>query len=164
MSQQVGRIWWDISKASYKYPYQNDLIYNNNNSNMLINGASIDVYEWTESIYTPSQYDALSQSSNGSTLGITGTSKDGDNAYVAYNRYDSVAQSKIPVYYFWVKNKKDTPAIDSRKISAEKIAKIIENPQQEGIKYIQFYGPDKFGLVNCNDILDGTNSILNIRY
>lgn len=164
MSQQIGRVWWDISKASFKYPYQNDLIYNNNNSNMLINGASIDVYEWTESIYTPSQYDALSQSSNGSTLGITGTSKNGDNAYVAYNRFDSVAQSKIPVYYFWVKNKKDTPALESRKISAEKIAKIIENPQQEGIKYIQFYGPNKFGLVNCNDILDGENSILNIRY
>ena len=164
MSQQVGRIWWDISKASFKYPYQNDLIYNNNNSNMLFTGSTIDVYEWTESIYRPSQYDQLSQSASGSSLGISGTSKDGDNAYVSYNRYDSVAQSKVPVYYFWVKNKGEAPALESRKLSAEKIAKIIENPKQQGIKFIQFYGPNKFGLVNCNDLLDEANTILNVRY
>ena len=164
MSQQIGRVWWDISKASFKYPYQNDLIYNNNNANMLFTGSTIDVYEWTESIYRPSQYDQLSQSANGSSLGISGTSKDGDNAYVSYNRYDSVAQSKVPVYYFWVKNKAEAPALESRKLSAEKIAKIIENPKQQGIKFIQFYGPNKFGLVNCNDLLDEANTILNVRY
>ena len=164
MSQQIGRVWWDISKASFKYPYQNDLIYNNNNANMLFTGSTIDVYEWTESIYRPSQYDQLSQSASGSSLGISGTSKDGDNAYVSYNRYDSVAQSKVPVYYFWVKNKGEAPALESRKLSAEKIAKIIENPKQQGIKFIQFYGPNKFGLVNCNDLLDEANTILNVRY
>jgi len=164
MSQQIGRVWWDISKASFKYPYQNDLIYNNNNANMLFTGSTIDVYEWTESIYRPSQYDQLSQSASGSSLGISGTSKDGDNAYVSYNRYDSVAQSKVPVYYFWVKNKAEAPALESRKLSAEKIAKIIENPKQQGIKFIQFYGPNKFGLVNCNDLLDEANTILNVRY
>ena len=164
MSEQVGRVWWDISKASFKYPYQNDLIYNNNNSNMLFTGASIDVYEWTESIYLPSQWDELSQSSNGSSLGISGTSKDGDNAYVTYNRYDSVAQRKIPVYYYWVKNKKEAPALEGRKISVEQIAKTIENPKQQGVKFIQFYGPNKFGLVNCNDLLDDKNTILNVRY
>ena len=84
--------------------------------------------------------------------------------YVSYNRYDSVAQSKVPVYYFWVKNKAEAPALESRKLSAEKIAKIIENPKQQGIKFIQFYGPNKFGLVNCNDLLDEANTILNVRY
>ena len=38
--------------SKFKYP-TNDLIYNNNNSNMLFTGASIDVYEWTESIHPP---------------------------------------------------------------------------------------------------------------
>ena len=155
-------VWWDIL-ASSNIP-MNDLIYNNNNSNMLFTGASIDVYEWTESIYLPSQWDELSQSSNGSSLGISGTSKDGDNAYVTYNRYDSVAQRKIPVYYYWVKNKKEAPALEGRKISVEQIAKTIENPKQQGVKFIQFYGPNKFGLVNFNDLLDDKNTILNIRY
>ena len=164
MSEQVGRVWWDISTASFKYPYQNDLIYNNNNANMLFTGASIDVYEWTQSIYRPSQWDELAQSPSASSLGISGTSKDGDNAYVSYNTYDSIAQTTTPVYYFWVKNKKETPALDNRKISAEKIAKIIENPKQEGIKFVQFYGPNKFGLINCGDLLDGTNSVINFRY
>lgn len=164
IKDQVGKIWWDISKASYKYPYQNDLIYNNNNSNSLFPGASIDVYEWVESIYKPSQWDELSQGETGASLGISGTTRYGDNAYVTYNRYDSIAQSKLPVYYFWVKNKAEVPNREGRRISAEQIAKIIENPQQQGLRYIQFYGPNKFGLVNCGDLLDNKDTVLSVRF
>ena len=164
MSKQVGRIWWDISRASFKYPYQNDLIYNNNNANMLFTDSTIDVYEWVESIYKPSQWDELSQGNNGASLGISGTSKYGDNAYVTYYRYDSISQTKIPVYYYWVKNRKEVPNKDGRKISADQITKIIENPKQQGIKFVQFYGPNKFGLVNCNDLLDESNTVLSFRY
>ena len=31
------------------------------------------------------------------------------------------------MYYYWVKNKKEAPALEGRKISVEQIAKTIEN-------------------------------------
>ena len=41
---------------------------------------------------------------------------------------------------------------------------MIANPRTQGYKFISFLGKDKFVLNNCNDLVDGTDSVLQIKY
>ena len=163
-SEQVGRLWWDLSTAKYYYPYQSNIIFNNNYWNKQFVGSSIDVYEWVESDYKPSEWDQYKDTSEGVALGVTGTTKYVDNAYVTRNVYDKIAQITTPKYYYWVKNKQSVPELEYRNLSAESIAKLIDNPKGQGYKYVTFFSNNKFALVNCDSQLDGLDTVLNVRY
>ncbi len=61
-SREVGRVWWDTSKLAY-IPYHDANIFPNRETRQsrwgsLAEYASVDLYEWTESDYHPSEYDA----------------------------------------------------------------------------------------------------------
>ena len=74
-----------------------------------------------------------------------------------------LSPKKILVYYYWVKIK-EALALEGRKISVEQIAKTIENLNNKESSLFNSTDPNKFGLVNCNDLLDDKNTILNVRY
>ena len=80
--EQVGRLWWDLSTVRYYYPYQGNIIFNNNHWNKQFIGSSVDVYEWVETIYKPSVWTELASSNEGLSLGISGTPKYDDTVYV----------------------------------------------------------------------------------
>jgi hypothetical protein len=159
---QVGRLWWNISKAQYYYPYQSTIIFNNSYWNKLFVGASIDVHEWTESQYTPTQYNSISASAEGEALGITGT-VDNPTDYVTRKVYDKVAGVLSNRYYFWVKGKTTTPEIESRSLSANAVAKLIENPRSQGYKYVTIFGKNKFAIVNCDQFIQDQDTIISFR-
>ena len=73
---QVGRLWWNLDTAVYYYPYQSNIIFNNSYWNKLFPGASIDVHEWTESLRTPTEWNTISATTQGASLGVTGTVSD----------------------------------------------------------------------------------------
>ena len=59
---EVGRVWWDTSNLGYM-PYYDATIFGSIESRLarwgkLADWASIDLYEWTESEFSPSQYNA----------------------------------------------------------------------------------------------------------
>ena len=160
--KQVGRLWWNISKAKYYYPYLGNIIYNNSYWNKLFVGASIDVHEWVESKYTPTQWNSLSTSPKGEPLGISGT-VDNTNDFVLMRKYDAVSSSFTNVYYYWVKNKKSIPAVESRTMSALSVSNLIKDPRSQGYKYVTLFSNNKFALVNCNQYIQDQDVVISFR-
>lgn len=80
---EVGRVWWDTTNLEY-LPYNDPIIFPQiedrlNRWGVLSERASIDVVEWVESDFTPSEYEAIS---------IAGSNPDVDGRpYGAKNYY-----------------------------------------------------------------------------
>lgn len=160
----VGKLWWDLSTAKFVNPYQGSALYKANTWNELFESSSIDIYEWVETEYLPSEWDALADTEEGLTEGISGTSKYGDLAYVVRENYDSIGKTFKNVYYFWVKNKVTVPNVDFRKISASDVSVYISDPKSKGVKYVAILGSNQFSLVNCKELIADRKVAINFRY
>lgn len=161
---QVGKLWWDLSTVKYVNYYQGNIIYSQGVWNTLAQGSSIDVYEWVESSLLPSQWDAQSETNQGTRRGFTGLSKYGDEQYVVKQVYDKVSQSFKERYYFWVKGKKTTPNIENRRRSALDVENIIRDPSGQGLRFVTILGNDRFVLHNCNNLVKERDIAVNFRY
>ena len=104
--QYVGTLWWDLRTAKFYDSHDTDIVYRNTTWNTIFPGASIDVYEWVETKYTPEKWNSLADTEEGITAGISGTSLYGNDVYALVRKYDNVAKAFKNTYYFWVKNKK----------------------------------------------------------
>lgn len=162
--KNVGRLWWDLSAIKFLNPYQGSILYKSNTWNTTFANSSVDIYEWVESEYLPSEWDALADTEEGLTLGISGKSKYGDLVYSFKQRYDSVTKTFSFVYYFWVKNKAVTPNVEFRKISAKDVSTYISDPKSKGMKYVAVLGNNQFSLTNCQDLLINSDVAINFRY
>ncbi len=160
----VGSLWWDLRTAKFIDSHDTDLVYRNSTWNTLFPYASIDVYEWVETRYTPNQWNELADTEEGLSLGISGTSLYGNDVYGLVRKYDSISKSFRNTYYFWVKNKKTVPNVASRKISASEVAGLIENPRGADYKYMALTGTNSFSLVNVRPLLQDKDIILSVEY
>ena len=160
--KQVGQVWWNINTARFEWPYQGSISYQKEVWNVLAQGASIDVYEWVETQYTPLRWDALSATDAGSSLGITGTSLYGDEKYSARLTYDDISQTFSTVYYFWVQNKRDVPV--NRTLSIFDITNLIRSPREQGYRFVSFLSDSRMVLNNFENIVTSDDVVLNIRY
>ena len=161
-NKHVGKVWWDLSKAKFVNPYQGTTTFQKNNWNELTPGATILICEWVESAYLPETWDQLSGTEKGYTSGISGTSLYGNTRYSTKIVYDNISKTFGRSYYFWVTNKRTIPV--GRNINTIGIAELIANPRTQGYKFISFLGKDKFVLNNCDDLVNGTDSVLQIKY
>jgi len=161
---KVGMLWWDLRTAKFIDAYDNELTYRNSNWNTLFPGASIDVYEWVETNLTPAQWDEQADTEEGLTKGISGTSLYGSTSYSVKRRYDNISKTYKSTYYFWAKNKKTVPAINSRVKSAQDIADLISNPRGEGYKFLALTGSNTFSLVNAQPLLEDKDVVLSVEY
>lgn len=162
-TSQVGMLWWDLTRAKFLDNQGGEVVYRSSTWNKLYKTASIDIYEWVETKYLPSEWDKLADTTKGLAAGISGTSLYGDTVYSVKNKYDTVGQRLIPTYYFWVKNKKIIPNITSRKISAEQISSLISDPIGYGYTCVAPTGANSFSLVNFASLLESTDIILNFQ-
>lgn len=162
--QHVGMLWWDLTRAKFLENNLGNNTYRSTNWNKLYATASIDIYEWVETKYKPSEWDALSGTEKGDSLGISGLSKYGNDVYSLRKTYDNVSQSFKNTYYFWVKNPTIIPNIGDRKISANDVSRLVADPVAEGYSCLGFTGPDSFILVNLVRYLRGNKTNLNIEY
>ena len=161
---QVGTLWWDLKKAKFVNIYDKNVVYRNNFQNSLVLGGAIDIYEWVESKYKPSEWDDLADTEEGYSLGISGISLYSDTAYSVQKHYDKVSKSYKFLYYFWVKNKKITPNILGRKLSSNDIANLIANPRGQDYKYLTITGTNSFSLANVEKLLTSNEIALSIEY
>jgi len=159
----VGRLWWNLSTARFIDPYQGSVTYKANTWNELYPGSTVDIFEWVETEYLPSEWDTVADTEEGLTQGISGTSKYGDDVYSVDRIYDNISKTFKNIYYFWVKNKTITPAVEFRKTSARDVAGYIADPMSKGIRYISLLGQNQFALVNCKDLLADSKVAINIQ-
>ena len=164
--EHVGETWWSTNTARFTYSYKGSLNDQKRDWNKLIRGSSIDVFEWVESDYVPQVYDELADTDNGLRLGISGQSLYGNTRYSTQLVYDKTSQNFRAKYYFWVQNKRTIPTDykPKRKLNCVDIENLIENPRLQGYKYVSFLGKNTFILNNCNDLIQGDDVVLQVRY
>jgi hypothetical protein len=162
---QEGQLWWDLSNAKFKNPYQLDVIFSATNWNSLFsNSNSIDVYEWVRSKLLPSEWDSLSGTAEGISQGITGTTKSGDNAYVVKRQYNKALGIFTNYYYYWVKDKSTIPAVEGRSLSSKDVTSLIKDPSNQKYRFISLIGNDQFAVHNCESLLRNQDIVLSIQY
>ena len=160
----VGQVWWNINTAKFAHPYQGTTTFQKNNWNKLLEGSSINVYEWVESNYLPSTWDNIADSDAGTAEGISGQSLYGDSRYSTKLTYDDASQTFRTTYYFWVTGKRTVPVMENRILSIEEIALLIENPRVQGYRFLSMLTDNKFVINNCENIITSDDLVLNIRY
>lgn len=165
--KHVGMLWWDLSTAKFIYHEQSDLAYRIGNYNKLAPYASIDIYEWVESKYLPSQWAELADTTEGLALGISGQPMFADNSVLSvkilYN--PTTGEATSTKYYFWVKNKTIIPVdVPGRRMAATEVRDLIENPEGSGVPYVSVIDADKFLAWNFDSLISAEKASFNIEY
>ena len=160
----VGQVWWNIHSARFAYPYQGSSVEQRDQWNRLLPGSSIDVYEWVESRYPPSQWDEISGTDQGIIEGIDGRSLYGDTKFTTKLEYDDIAKVFNTKFYFWVGNSKVVPQTNNRTLNTRDIARFISRPREQGYRFISFIGSNKFILNNFDNLINSDDLVLNIKY
>lgn len=156
-SQQLGQVWWDLSTVRYLEYEQDSIKYRTTNWGRTFPGSSIDVYEWVESLYPPSQY--IQSGGNGIPKYIN------DSAYVTETFIDPVTNFATVRYYFWVKDKTSTPSdIPNRTLPVSVIRDYIRNPKNSGVKYFAAIKDNAVALYNINTDIVGDTTVFHLDY
>lgn len=163
-AEHVGQLWWDLSAVKYYNYQQNDITYQTNYWAEVFPGTSVNVYEWVESELLPTEYDAISDTEEGLTVGASGTSLYGDTIYSEKLVWDSISQTSRTRYYFWVLNKAILPQVDFRSMTAIAVQSLILDPAGQGYKFIALMSKDRFAMFNMGSLLNNTEVALNLRY
>ena len=158
--QHIGEVWWDLSKVKWLWYEQDTQEYKYNNWGKTFPGSSIDIYEWTESRLTPTEWNNVANTQEGISAAITG---EASSDYTVTERYDSRIDTFVNYYYFWVKNRASIPtdAVVKRKNTTAYVANIIENPQTSGLKYYSVTDTNKLIVNGVNDLVN-SNIVLNV--
>ena len=165
--KHVGELWWDISAVKWKHYEQGDLAYRISNWSSLAEGASIDVYEWVQSVLLPSEWSALADTNEGLAEGISGQPLyPNNNVYTVKEFYNEVTgEISGSLYFYWVKSKTTIPVNDpSRSLSAATVASAINAPANTGIPFLAIVDKDKFLAYNFDSVITSDTVSLNIEH
>jgi hypothetical protein len=164
LEKNVGVLWWDLRRAKFLDSTIGDTLFRNSTWSTLYPTASIDIYEWVESKFTPEQWDTLSGSEEGFSRGISGTSLYGNKVYSVKKKFDTISKTFSSLYYYWVKNKTIVPNVNGRKINSIDLVGQIQDPKNYGIKFIQFLNTNSFSLANVKNLLADKDILLSVQY
>lgn len=164
--KNVGALWWNLSTAKWKYYEQGDLTSRLGNWNALAEGASIDVYEWVESVLLPNEWAALADTNEGLSEGISGQPLYPNNDVYSIKEFynSSTGEATGTKYYYWVKNKVTIPSVTGRRLSSSEVAAAIRTPGSLGIAFIAIIDSDKFLAYNFDSVISSDTALLNIEY
>jgi hypothetical protein len=164
--KNVGKVWWDIRTAKWIWYEQGDVAYRSGNWNQLAEGASIDIYEWVESVLLPSEWADLSNTAEGVAEGITGTPLYPDDT--VYNFKEIVNSTTGAVsetfYYYWVKNKTTLPTDPGRRISISDVRDLIVNPIGTGKSFLALIDKDKLLAYNFDSLIIDNAALINLQF
>jgi hypothetical protein len=163
-TSQKGMLWWDLTKAKFLENQGGTAVYKSTTWNKLYETASIDIYEWVETKYSPSEWDKLADTEKGLALGISGLSKYGNSVYSLKQRYDNISKQFTNIYYFWVKNTKIIPNVPGRLLSAADVSALISDPSGYGYSCLALTGSNSFTLVNVANLISDKDINLNVQY
>ena len=166
-TKHKGELWWDLSTVKWIDYEQGDISYRSGNWNRLAAGATVDVYEWVESILLPSEWSLLADTNEGLALGVSGQPLYPDDSVYSQKILFN-ASTELPTstkYYYWVRNKVIVPSdVVGRKISASEVASLIRDPSALGIAYLGLADSDKLITFNFTDIISEETALLNLQF
>jgi hypothetical protein len=166
-TKHVGELWWDLSQAKWIDYQQGDIAYRVGNWNTLAAGASIDIYEWVESLLLPSEWSGVADTNEGIAEGISGQPLyPNDNVYSVKELFNSnTGLATSTLYYYWVKSKVTVPEnMPSRRISAASVASYISSPAGTGTAFVALLDTDKILTYNFTSVISSDTALLNIEY
>jgi hypothetical protein len=154
---QIGQVWWNLSRVRFIDYEQDTLAYRSANWGRMFPDSIIEVCEWVESDWLPSQYVAQ---------GGNGVPKYADNsAYVQVTFVDPVTNIIGSKYYYWVKDKTVVdPNNPARNIPTATVAEIIANPKNQNVPYAAVIRSNAVILYNISSYLSAQNTILHLDY
>jgi hypothetical protein len=156
----IGEVWWDLSTVKWIWYEQGTQEYKINNWGKTFPGSSIDVYEWTESRFTPTEWNTLSGTQGGASATVSG---EASQDFTVAQRYNSRLDTFVNRYYFWVKNRSSIPnnSVVNRKNTTAYVANLIRNPENSGIKHYSVTGTNKLIINGVNDLVN-SDIVLNV--
>ena len=166
LEKNVGKLWWNTATAKFQHAEQKDSSYRVGNWNQLVQGSSIDVYEWVETVLLPSEWAALADTNEGLSQGISGQPLYPNNDVYSTKSFFSTSTGLVSeiLYYYWVKNKAVTPTnMPDRTRSASEVAGLISNPSSSGIAFVAFLQSDKILSYNLKSVMQSDTALLNIQ-
>ena len=165
--KNVGTLWWDVSTAKWIDYEQGSLSNKLGNWNTLAYGASIDVYEWVETVLLPNEWAALADTNEGLAEGISGQPLHPNNDVYSIKELYSSSSGQLTgtLYYYWVKNKVTVPTgTTGRSMSASEVAAAINNPAGLGVAFVALVDSDVFLAYNFTSVMSSDTALLNIQY
>jgi len=165
-SDKVGSIWWDLSTVKWTLYEQDSLSFRSGNWGSPVLGSSIDIYEWVETELKPSEWNDITGTSEGFSIGVSGTALYGDDSNYSVRTVLDVTTGfpSSVTYYYWVKNKTTIPDIVERKFTAQQIANYISSPLSAGVPYAVLTSKNTFSLVNVDSVIDQDKFLVNIQF
>jgi hypothetical protein len=160
----VGKLWWDISTASWYNSYQDDVQYRAGNWNRLTDFGEIKVYEWVKTTLVPSRWAQLADTNEGFARGISGTPLYDDNVFSTSIEIDNISGSTTTYYYYWVRNKRIVPSNSNRTLSSYDVERLIDNPTGSGYRYLAPLDNNKFALYNVKSLISSVDTVLHIDF
>ena len=160
----VGDLWWDTSTA-YFVETESDVLdsgddartkremqFRSTNWGRIAPGCAVDVYEWTRSYVPPygSPDPTAGVVYNGAIFGDVNE----------YKEFDADLNKIVTVYYYWSLRPTTIPKVEGRVKSAKQVADLIANPRAEDITWIAPIAPNALLLVNVEDDLNDTDTVV----
>lgn len=140
-ANQVGRVWWDLSTVRFIEPCTDMLGQGRDADELAYRAAqwsqtaplsSVDVYEWTASTYTPSEYAenfTLTDAQAGASQNYPGTVYNVNNpSWVEETAFDPITGAQSTINYFWLKGLVAIPPVSFRSTAIATIAQGIASP------------------------------------
>lgn len=153
--RQIGRTWWDLSTVSF-IDYEQDILqYRSKNWGSLFPGSQINVYEWVESNFLPSQY--------ADSVGDGIPKYADDSAYTSVTVVDPVTGIITQKYYYWVVDKTSVDTNKTRRtLSAKALESYITAPKDQGIPYLALLAPNAVAVYNISNQLVGNDVAIHL--
>jgi len=149
-SSRVGEIWWDISTVRFVDPNQDNIVYASRRWGQVFPGSTVDVYQWIESTEPPASYTGPGTPLNVFSYSVNSSlSNDG-----TFNTY----------YYFWVRGITTVATNRGKTLSAETVARYIENPKASGIPYVAAVNASTVAIYNAGTVIEAEDTILSIEF
>ena len=149
-AEHIGQIWWDTDTVRFIDPNQDDIVYASRRWGTTFPGSRVDIYQWIESSTPPSSY-------NGTGTPLSPTSYTIASVLGSNNVF-------VTLYYFWVKDITTVASGSGKTLSTAAISSYIIDPRSSGLPYIAGLNASTIAIYNAQNLLNGTNTILNVGY
>ncbi len=160
--QQVGQTWWNTSKVRYNWYEQGAGTYSNGYNNTERNrdwgskfpGSEICIYEWTENLVEPSNYNG-----EGEVLGV--------GNFITEKEINSKGK-EITYYYYWVRKLSTVSDFAKSEYGRDKsileLELLLENPEGNRMPYLGLMSPDAYTVNKLGDLIKTEDSIVSLNF
>jgi hypothetical protein len=151
-NSEVGRVWWNTSTVRFIESetdltsnisddrLKSELTYRSTTWGKIAPATSVDIYEWFKSDVAPADWLDAQASDPQKYSGTIFNAE--DPAWTETVEYDSQLERNVTKYFFWVKGRTITPAVDFRKLDVNTVARILANPIAQDLAWVAPVAPN----------------------